>query len=89
MDTLSPEQATEIYQLAAECKALGSELAKQFQNLSGLEVVHHATAPATAHEIINVGCMAHSTTFGISTATQTDKEHKSSMCRLCAEANQT
>ena len=39
MDTLSAEQAAEIYQLAAECQALGSELTKQFQNLSGLEWV--------------------------------------------------
>ena len=44
MDTLSTEQAAEIYQLAAECQALGSELAKQFQNLSRLEAVHHTAA---------------------------------------------
>ena len=53
MDTLSTEQAAEIYQLAAECQALGSELAKQFQNLSGLEAVHCTAAQATAHESIN------------------------------------
>ena len=60
MDTLSAEQVTEIYQLAAECQVLGSELTKQFQNLSGLEAMHHAAAQASAHETINVGCMAHS-----------------------------
>ena len=88
MDTLSTEQATEIYQLAAECQALGSGLAKQFQNLSRLEAVHRATAQATAHKTINAGSMAHSTTFGIATATQTDEECESSMHRLCAKANQ-
>ena len=88
MHTLSTEQAAEIYQLAAECQALGSELAKQFQNLSGLEAVHCATTQATAHETINAGDVAHSTTFGVATATQTDKGHESSMCRLCTEANQ-
>ena len=89
MDTLSTEQATEIYQLAAECQALGSDLAKQFQNLSGLETMHPPAAQAAAHKTINVGCMACSTTFGVATATQKDQEHESSLHRLCAEANQT
>ena len=88
MDTLSTEQATEIYQLAAECQALGSKLTKQFQNLSGLEAVHHATAQAAAHETINMGCMARSTAFGVATATQTDEKDESSMHRLHAKANQ-
>ena len=42
MDTFSTKQGAEIYQLAAECQALGSELVKQFQNLSRLEAVHHS-----------------------------------------------
>ena len=33
MDTLSTEHAAEVYQLATECQALGSDLAKQFQTL--------------------------------------------------------
>ena len=88
MDTLSAEQAAEIYQLAVECQALGSKLTKQFQNLSGLEAVHCTAAQAKAHETINMGCMACSAAFGITTATQTDEEHESSMHRLCTEANQ-
>ena len=88
MDTLSAEQAAEIYQLAAECQALGSKLTKQFQNLSGLEALHHTAAQAAAHETINGGCIAHSATFGVATATQTDLECESSLCRLHAEANQ-
>ena len=50
MDTLSAERAIEIYQLAAECQALSSKLTKQFQNLSGLEAMHHMAAQAAAHE---------------------------------------
>ena len=50
--------------------------------------MHCTTAQTTAHETINMGCMAHSATLGIVTATQTDEECKSSMCRLHAEANQ-
>ena len=50
--------------------------------------MHHAAAKAAAHETINTGCMAHSATFGIAIATQTDEEWDSSMCRLCIEANQ-
>ena len=88
MDTQSAEQATEIYQHAAECQALGSKLAKQFQNLSRLEAVHRTAAQAAAHKTINAGCMAHSTAFGIATATQTDKECESSMHRLHTRANQ-
>ena len=74
MDTLSTEQAAEIYQLAAEYQALGSELTKQFKNLSRLQAVHCPAAQATAHETNNVGCMAHSATFVVATATQTDKK---------------
>ena len=88
MDTLSAEQAAEIYQFAVKCQALGSELAKQFQNLSRLEAVHCTAAQAAAHETINAGHMARSATFGVATATQTDQEHESTLCRLRIEANQ-
>ena len=88
MDTLSTEQAAEIYQLAAECQVLGSELTKQFQTFSRLEAMHCTAAQASAHETINVECMAHSTTFGVATATQTEQEHESCLHRLCADANQ-
>ena len=58
----------EIYQLATECQALGAELAMQFQNLSGLEAMHHTTAQATAHETINAGHMACNAAFSTITA---------------------
>ena len=50
MDTLSAEQAAEVYQLATKCQALGSDLAKQFQTLRGLEAMHHTAVQVTAHE---------------------------------------
>ena len=77
-----------IHQLAAECQALGSELAKQFQNLSGLEAIHHHAAQATAQETIDVGCMAHNAAFSTITANQTDQKHQHSLCQFCTEADQ-
>ena len=50
--------------------------------------MHCAAAQATAHKTINAGCVAHSATFGVATATQTDEELGSSLPRLCAEAKQ-
>ena len=38
--TLNAEQSTEIFSLVVECQALSTDLAKQFQKLSGLEVMH-------------------------------------------------
>ena len=54
--TFSPMQAKELYDLGAECQALGTQLAKEFQTLSRLEAMHCAAAQATAHETINEGC---------------------------------
>ena len=45
-------------------------------------------AQMAAHETINVGCMACSATFGVATASQTNQECESCLCRLCAKANQ-
>ena len=65
-DTLSTEQATEVYELTAECSALGSELAKQFQTLSGLKSMHCTVAQAMAHETV----LAHSTTYEVAMTIQ-------------------
>ena len=82
-DTLSTEQAAEVYQLTTECWALGSELAKQFQTISGLEAMLHATA----HETVLSGCVACSTTYRITTTIQNAVEGKSTLHGLCIEAN--
>ena len=87
-DTLSTEQVVGIYQIATKCQALGVELAKQFQNLSGLEAVHCAMVQATAHETINAGHMAHNAAFSTDTANQMDKDCKKSLCQLHAGADQ-
>ena len=63
--TLNAEHSTEIYCLVAECQALGTKLAKQFQTLSRLEVMHCTTAKATAHKTINVGWMAWNAVYSI------------------------
>ena len=88
MDTLSTGQVAEIHQLATECQALGVELTKQFQNLSGLEAVHRAMAQATAHKTINVGCMAHNAAFSAIAANQPDGDHKKFLHQSHVEADQ-
>ena len=55
MQTLNAEQSTEIFNLVAECQALSTKLAEQFQTLSRLKAILRAMAQATAHETINAG----------------------------------
>ena len=86
-DTLSAEQAAEVYQLSTECQALGSELAKQFQTLSGLEAMHHATAQAMAHGTVLLGRVAHSAAYRVATTIQNAEEWESTLRGLCAKAN--
>ena len=72
-----------------ECQALGTELAKQFQTLSGLEAMHHAMAQATAHEAINAGQMAQNAAYSILLDEQTpDKKHEETLQQLHAKADQ-
>ena len=87
-DTLNAGQAAEINQLATECQALGAKVAKQFQNLSGLEAMHCATAQATVHETINAGCMAHNATFSIIAAIQPNGDCEKFLHQFCTEADQ-
>ena len=44
LDPLTTDQATKLYQLAVECQALGSDLAKRFHTLCGLKTIHHVAA---------------------------------------------
>ena len=87
-DTLSTGQAAEIYQLATECQALGTELTKQFQNLSGLEAMHHTTTQVTVHETRNAGCMACNAAFSAITADQPDRDRKKFLCQFQTEVDQ-
>ena len=44
-------------------------------------------AQATAHEIVLSGCQAHSTAYGVATATQQAEQWESTLHGLCEEAN--
>ena len=88
MQTLSAEQSTEIFNLVVEYQAWSTELAKQFQTLSGVEAMHHAMAQATAHKTINAGQMAWNMAYSILSDGQTwDKMHEETLQQLCTEAD--
>ena len=82
LDPLSTEQATEIYQLATECQALGSGLAKWFQTICGLKVSHHTMAQATTHETVLFGCLIHCAAHAVATTTQQAEEWESTLREL-------
>ena len=84
MDTLSTEQAAEVYQFATECQALGSDIAKWFQTPCRLEAMHHTAA--TTHKTVLSGCVAHSTTYGVTKTIQKAEEQESTLHGLCEEA---
>ena len=87
LDPLTMDQAAKLYQLATECQALGSDLAKRFHTLCSLEATHCAIAQSTAHEMVLSGCHACSTAYGLATATQSVPERELTLCRLCEAAN--
>ena len=87
LDPLSTEQATKIYQHATECKALGSDLAKWFQTICGLEASHCIMVQATANETVLSRCSVCSPAYAVATTTQQAKEWESTLHRLCKEAN--
>ena len=88
MQTLNAEQSTEIFNLAVECQAQSTELAKQFQTLSGLETMNRATAQATAHKTINAGQMAQNAAYSILPEGWTrDKKHEKTLQQLHTKAD--
>ena len=52
---LTINQVNSVYQLAAECQALGIKLAKKFQVLSSLEAIHHNSIQGMAHKMLTLG----------------------------------
>ena len=84
---LSTEQAAKIYQLATECQALGSDLAKWFQTICRLEASHRAVAQATTHETVLSGCLIHSAAYAVAATIQQAEEWESTLCRLSNKAN--
>ena len=55
---LTIDQANSIFKLAAECWVLCVKLAKQFQELSGLEAMHCNLIQGMEHETLTLGCSA-------------------------------
>ena len=86
-ESIDHGSAAELCQLATECQALGSDLAKRFHTLCGLEATHCAAAQSTAHETVLSGCQAHSTAYGLATATQSVPERELTLRGLCKVAN--
>ena len=87
LDSLSTKQATEIYQLATECQALGSDLAKWFQTICGLKASHHTMAQATTHETVLSRCLVSSAAYAVAATTQQAEEQESTLRGLCEEAD--
>ena len=85
---LTIDQANGIFNLAAECQVLSIKLAKEFQVLSGLEVMHCSSIQGMAHETLTLGCSAREAAYsailqdGISEA-----EHKAMTHCLHSEAD--
>ena len=87
LDPLSAEQATKIYQLATECQALGSDLAKWFISFCGLETLHRTMVQATAHETVLTGCLICSTAYTVAATIQQAEEWESTLHRLHDKTN--
>ena len=87
LDPLSTKQAAKIYQLATECQALGSDLAKWFQTICELEATHRTIAQATAHDMVLSRCLVCSTAYAVATATQQAEEWETTLLRFHEEAN--
>ena len=81
------DQAAELYQLAEECQALGSDLTKRFCTLRSLEATHCATAQSTAHKMVLSRHQAHSTAYRLATATQAVPERELTLHGLYEAAN--
>ena len=87
--SLTPEQSAEIFCLGAECQAVGTQLAKQFQMLFRPEAMHCTVAQVTTHETINQGQVERNATYNILLSANTsNKKHERTLQKLCKEADQ-
>ena len=79
----------EVFCLGAECQAVGSQLAKQFQILSRLEAMHHTMTQATAHETINWRWVERSAAYNVLlSANASNKKCERTLQKLHKEAAQ-
>ena len=84
----SPTQAKELYDLGAECQALGLQLTKEFHILMRLEVLHHAVAQAMSHKTINVGHPERGVTYDVlMNKDWTGQNHEETLQKLYKEAD--
>ena len=79
LDPLSTEQAAEIYQLATECRALGSNLAKWCQTICRLKASHCTVSQATTHETVLFRCLICSAAYAVAATTQQAEEWESTL----------
>ena len=87
--SLTTEQSAMVFHLGAKCQAVGTQLAKEFQQLSGVEAMHHAMAQATAHKTINRGHMERGVAYSVlMSANSPNKKHEKTLWKLCREADQ-
>ena len=85
---LTIDQATSLFGLASECQALGVRLAKDFQTLLGLEVIHCNSIQGMVHETLTLGHSAHEAAYmAILRDNITDAECKATMRCLHSEAD--
>ena len=85
---LTVDQATSLFGLASKCQALGVRLAKDFQTLSGLEVIHRNSVQGTVHEKLTLGRSACEAAYtAIPRDNIMDAEHEATTRCLHSEAD--
>ena len=87
---LTIDQANNIFGLVSECQALGVRLAKDFQVLSGLEVIHRNSVQGTVHETLTLGHSTWEVTYSaILWDNITEAKREAMTHRLHSEADAT
>ena len=86
---MTTQQVAELYNLAATCKDINTQLGCDFQHLAEQEVVDWLTAQASAQETINAGRVAHAATFTQASDTQSAPEIDAALQQLPTDRNQS
>ena len=84
---LTIDQANSIFNLVAECQALGVKLAKEFHVLSGLEAMHRNSIQGMVHETLTLGHSAQEAYSTILWDDITEAEHEATTHCLHSEAD--
>ena len=87
---LTIDQANSIFGLMSKCQALGIRLAKDFQVLSGLEVLHHNSIQWMTHEMLTLGHSAREAAYvAILQDDITEAKCEAMTCHLHSKADAT